>query len=459
MKKHVLIILAVLFCGTIFAQVFDTIMLHNTGPTDKRINLVIMGDGYQASEQDKFIIDATGLKNYLFTTVPYSNYAEYFNVIAVKVISNESGIKHPATATDVIEPVFPVSNPDTYFETTFDYQDIHRCIYTSNTNLTTQVLAANTPFFDIAVVVANTTEYGGCAGTYAYFSAHANAKDIFIHEIGHSFANLADEYWFASTSERPNKTQVGSPSTNKWKNWIGTNGVDIYPFTEDPTWYRPHQNCEMRYLGMGYCSVCREATVERIHQLQGPIEGFSPSSSLLQMGTIDLDFEISLIFPNPNTLEFSWELNGVEINTSSTNITVTANDLVDGLNTLNYSVVDNTPLVRTDNHETIHLNTVTWQINKSGLGIEEIQAKESSFVLFPNPSTDMVYLKSNQKSNGNLTFELVSISGQVLKKVILSPDASQTFSFKMGDVETATYLLNVYDANGSKLYTHRLVKR
>ncbi|RYM34210.1 T9SS type A sorting domain-containing protein [Brumimicrobium glaciale] len=459
MKKIILLPFVLLFCGVTFSQVFDTIVLHNSGPSDKRINLVILGDGYTSADQGKFITDATGLKDYLFTKVPYSNYSEYFNVIAIKVISNESGIKHPATATDVAEPVFPISNPDTYLETAFDYQDIHRCIYTSNTNLTTQVLAANVPNFDIAVVVVNTPEYGGCAGDYAYFSAHTNAKEIFIHEIGHSFANLADEYWFASTGERPNKTQDDNPSTNKWKNWIGTDNVDIFPFPEDASWNRPHQSCEMRFLNNEYCAVCKEATIERIHQIQGPIDDFNPTQTSLQMGSIDLDFEVSLILPNPNTLEFSWELNGVEIDILNTNISIASIDLVDGLNTLNFSVVDNTPLVRTDNHETIHLNTVTWQINKSGLGIEEIQAKESSFVIYPNPSTDVIYLKSNKKSTRKLTFELLSTTGQIIKTETLSSDASQTYLFKMGDIESQTYLLNIYDDNGIKLYTHRIVKK
>lgn len=459
MKNLLSFCLVIFISGWSFSQVFDTLVIHSSGPTDKRINLVIMGDGYQISEQDKFITDAIGLKDYLFTTVPYSNYAEYFNVIAVKVISSESGIKHPATATDVAEPVFPASNPTTFLETSFDYQSIHRCIYTSNTNLTTQVLAANVPFFDIAVVVANTPEYGGCAGTYAYFSAHANAKEIFIHEIGHSFANLADEYWFAPTGESPNKTQDGNPGSNRWKNWIGTDNVDIYAFPEDPSWFRPHQNCEMRFLGNDYCAVCKEATVERIHELQGPIESYLPTQSTIQMAAIDLDFEVSLILPNPNTLDFSWELNGVEIDIINTNISIASSDLVDGLNTLNFSVIDNTPLVRTDNHETIHLNTVTWQINKSGLGIEEIKAKESSFVIYPNPSANVVYVKSNQKATGNLTFELISMAGKLLKSETLSPNASQVYAFKLGDIEPAAYLLNVYDVNRSKLYTLRVVKK
>lgn len=459
MKNLFLTLLVFVISGWTFSQTFDTIVLHNSGPTDQRINLVIMGDGYSAADQGKFVTDATELKNYLFTIPPYSNYSEYFNIIGIKVISNESGVRHPASATDVSEPVFPASNPDIYLESSFDFQNIHRCLYSSNTNLATQVLAANVPFFDIGVILVNTPEYGGCAGTYAYFSAHANAKEIFIHEIGHSFAGLADEYWFAPTGERPNKTQDNNLATNKWRNWIGTDAVDMYPFTEDPTWFRPHQSCEMRYLDNDFCAVCREATIERIHELQGPIEAYLPTQFLLQAGTSDFDFEVDLILPNPNTLDFSWEFNGLKIDSINTNITLPLFDLNDGINTLVFSVVDTTHMVRTDNHETIHLNTVTWQINKSGVGVKDIKATESSFVIFPNPSADVVYIKSTQKTNSHLTFELVSLTGQVLKNETLSSDVNQTYAFKMGNIASATYLLNVYDKNGSKLYSQRIVKK
>src|SRR5690625_2046501 len=111
---------------------------------------------------------------------------------------------------------------------------------------------------------------------YSYFSKHESANQILIHELGHSFSGLADEYWFAPTGERPNKTQDNNPQTNRWRNWIGTENVGIYPFDEDPSWYRPHQNCLMRSLGNSFCAVCTEATIERIHQLQDPIESFSP---------------------------------------------------------------------------------------------------------------------------------------------------------------------------------------
>lgn len=459
MKKHILFSFSLLLCSLTFGQTFNTTMLLNNGPIDRRINIVILGDGFKANEQDEFLIAANNLRDYFISVSPYSGYIDYFNIIAVEVISAESGVKHPGTATDVTEPVFPVSNPDNYLQSSFDHQDIHRCIYPSSTMKTTQVLAANTPYYDVAVVIGNSPEYGGCAGTYAYFTTNVSSKTTFIHELGHSFAYLADEYWFPGSGERVNKTQDGDPLTNKWRNWIGYNLIGIYPFVEDSSWYRPAQNCTMRYSGVPFCSVCKEAIVERIHELVSPIEEYSPTSLSLDMEQNNLDFEVSLILPDPSYLEFSWELNGTEINNQDIGISISENDLVDGANTLKFSVIDNTPLVRTDNHDVIHLNTVVWTINKSGLGIEEIKATTSNLVLYPNPSADVIYVKSNKKSTGSLTFELVSITGQLVKKENLSPDASQRYTFATEGLESQTYILNIYDSNGVKLYTHRIIKK
>ena len=64
----------------ISSQVFDVEAIKFSGDTDKRINLVILSEGYQESELDQFITDATNFTNNLFSQSPYLEYANYFNV-------------------------------------------------------------------------------------------------------------------------------------------------------------------------------------------------------------------------------------------------------------------------------------------------------------------------------------------------------------------------------------------
>jgi len=89
MKKILLFLLMSQLC---FSQVFETVPIILNGPRDKRINMVVLGDGFTAGQQDNFIADATSLVNYIFSKSPYNQYRNYFNVYAVKVISAESGV-------------------------------------------------------------------------------------------------------------------------------------------------------------------------------------------------------------------------------------------------------------------------------------------------------------------------------------------------------------------------------
>ena len=119
--KKITFLLAFILSNVVAAQTFEVQSIYNSGPDDKRINLVILSDGYQASELGAFITDANSFTNALFAESPYLEYKNYFNVYAIKVPSNQSGASHPGTATDVTEPVIPVAVVDNYFGSTFDY--------------------------------------------------------------------------------------------------------------------------------------------------------------------------------------------------------------------------------------------------------------------------------------------------------------------------------------------------
>ncbi len=97
------------------AQVFDVDTLVYNGDVNRYINIAVLGDGYTDAEQGKFISDATNFANYLFNDAPWSHYKKYFNIFAVKVISEGSGTTHPNTAGDC-GPNIPTTFPVTYLE-------------------------------------------------------------------------------------------------------------------------------------------------------------------------------------------------------------------------------------------------------------------------------------------------------------------------------------------------------
>lgn len=439
MKKILLSLFIGSFC---FAQVFETVPVLQNGTNDKRINIAVLGDGFTTAQLSTFVTSAQNTVNYLFTKSPYTEYKNYFNAYAIKVVSPESGVKHPGTASDVTEPVFPVSNPNNYFNSTFD-NGVHRCYY-GNTTKVTQVLAANLPDFDVAYVLGNSPEYGGCGGTYAFASLNSSSNEIVVHELGHSFGKLADEYWFSGSGESANKTQTSNPATIKWKNWIGLNGVGVYPHAESPSWYRPHQSCEMRYLNQQFCSVCKEAIIEKIHALVSPVDSYTPANSSTVNANSTVTFTVTEILPIPNTLVNSWTLNGTPLASTSNSVTITPSQLNNGNNTLLFSVNDNNPLLKINNHSTIHFTNVTWTLNKSTLKTVDIKAKERRFSVYPNPAENEFYIKGKQDFSKNVNVILHDMSGKLIPVKFDLKDAS-TLSVDINNLPVGTYSLSVTD--------------
>lgn len=456
--KKIYLLFWILLGSLYFAQTFETIPLIENGPREKRIKLVIMGDGYTSSELNTFTQDATKVANYLFTKAPYANYKNYFNVYLVKVISSESGIKHPGNANDENEenPPVPISNPNNALETSFDQGGVHRCIYSNNINKVGQVLANNFPDFDIALIIGNTTYYGGCGGEYPFITRHTESHDVAAHELGHTFGNLADEYWVDNQGELPNKTQNADPATIKWKNWVGSRGVGIYPFDEAPNWYRPHQNCEMRNLNSEFCSVCKETLIEKIHKSLSPIESYTPDNAEAVAVADQIDFNVKLILPIPNTLSSKWLLNGVEMSGSLDAITLQKNQLQDGNNTLVFNVEDKTTDVRVDGHETLHISTIKWNIKKTNLGVDDITSQSLDFQVYPNPTQNMIYLDIKQKVGNNIFAEVLDLSGrQAISKKKLNP--KNKYAIDLKPLTNQVYILKVYEGS-TLLFVRKIIK-
>ena len=445
-----------------YAQTFDVETIVTSGANDKRINLVFLSDGYTASELDQFITDATNFSNSLLSQSPFNEYSEYFNIYAIKVPSNESGTDHPGTATDVTEPVIDVAFVDNYFNTSFDTGGFHRLLYTYESAKIYNVLADNFPEFDQPIILVNTSEYGGAGGPYATSSTGTSADEIVIHELGHSLFDLKDEYYpgDALAAEAINMTQETNTSLVKWKNWIGTGGVGIYPYATSgnaANWNRPHQNCKMRYLGVPFCSVCKEGIVEKIHSLISPVDAYLPNNSTVDNPSFPLEFQLDLIKPNPNTLESEWTLNAVSFASNVDDVTVLETDLVEGANTLTTVVHDNSPYLRVDNHDSFHVYTVTWTINYTSLGVEDIlsEAHNYNISLYPNPTNNILNLKFESNTTSNLKVEIVTLDGKKVKSISVS-----NFENKQVDISNLSqgvYITNFY-ANKVLITTKRLVK-
>lgn len=401
----------------------DTILLN--GSASKYINIVFLGDGYTDTLQDKYIEDAKKVTNYLFSQSPWSDYKNYFNVFAIKVVSEEAGTKHPNTAPDCSSANVPVSDPKTYFGVTFDYNNIHRLVAPKNLPLVVDVLSKNFPQYDQAIIIANSPYYGGSGGDFATTTLHTNSTDVAVHEIGHSFAKLADEYYAGDgyAYEKVNMTKNTDPATVKWKNWLGYNDIGIYQHCcggNSAQWYKPSTKCKMQVLGKDFCNVCQEATIEKIHALVNPIVEYSPKEQNISSSEQFLKFSLDEVMkPISNTLQTTWILDNQAISNSPDSVIIDQNTLSNGKHELLVSVTDTNLLQRVNNHASVHFSTVTWTINKKTTGIDLQSAlNKISWHISPNPASDFIRLEVNSDRAVQVEAKILTMDGKVVKNIV-----------------------------------------
>ena len=462
--KQFLLLFFLLSQSYLIAQTFEVEQIKFGGVDDNRINLVVLGEGYTASEMDTFETHANNFVNSMFSQSPFLEYSNYFNVYIIKVISEESGATHPGTASD--EPTgsnaVPISTVNNFFGAAYDSYGTHRLLYSPNYNLITDVLAANFPEYDQVLILVNAPYYGGSGGTFPFAATDASSVEIAIHELGHSFVNLKDEYWPGDiqAAEAINMTQNNSTSTIRWKNWIGSNNVGAFRYANSgtaSTWYRPHQNCKMRYLGTPFCAVCTEGIIEKIHSMVSPIDSYSPVSNELEDPSLPLELHLDLVLPLPNTLETEWTLNGEVFSNELQDLSILEANLVEGINTLTAVVTDNTALLRVDGHDTFHMYTITWSIDYSTLGIDTISSEGNTIHInmYPNPVENILNVSIESRMQRDFTLTLTSIDG---KQLLSTP--MNSFGVTVLNLETLSggiYLLNIFQ-DGVAIGQKKIVK-
>jgi len=247
----------------------------NNGTPAHKVDLVFVAEGYTADEMDKFRKDAVRFADCLFQTRPYSERKSDFNVWAVECPSEESGVDNPGQniwKNTALKSHFWTFGIDRYL-TAPDLTVIRDKVW-------------NIPC-DALFVIANSEEYGG-GGIYNYYGMgtvdHAQSCAVLVHELGHSFAGLADEYFDSEVAYNdfynletepwePNLTTLVNFDM-KWKDMLPVETpvptppdaakegrVGVYEGGGYVTKgvYRPMINCRMRSNVGDFCPVCQRA--------------------------------------------------------------------------------------------------------------------------------------------------------------------------------------------------------
>ncbi len=252
------------------SNVLGSELLVNSGPASKRLDIVIMGDGYTSADMAKWRSDANKVANGLLADPLFAANKTAFNIRRVDVVSAQSGIDDP--------PYNIYRN--TALNATMACSGIDRLVCADSNlayNAAAQVTSADGR--DVILVVGNTTRYGGGGGYIATMTMHSAATELALHELGHTLFGLADEYDYGSCygSGEPSAPNVTRQTQRGYIKW----GAKIAGSTPLPTplnryalgtvglfqggnycatgVYRPTENSKMRTLGYPWDAVNWEA--------------------------------------------------------------------------------------------------------------------------------------------------------------------------------------------------------
>lgn len=241
-------------------------VLHQAADTSHCIHIAFVAEGYTAEEMEHYLDDCQRAIGSLFNHEPFKSMQDRFNIIALKSASEESGTSEPSKGiwrNTALGSHFDTFYSDRYL-TTLHLKRLHDVL-------------AGTPYEHIIILV-NTEHYGGGGIYNSYNLSYTGGKNflpVVVHEFGHSFGGLGDEYaygnddpmYFADTEPwEPNLTTKATAFI-KWDNLIQEGKAGLFEgggYLENGVW-RGCENCRMRTNEEPeFCPVCQQALVRLI---------------------------------------------------------------------------------------------------------------------------------------------------------------------------------------------------
>jgi len=278
-------------------EVLGVKRIVEAGPPEQRWNAVIVSEGYRKDEMDQFATDAGHFAEALLAAAPFDRLRAAINIFRVDVTSTESGAKDPKKCNGT------GAKPKTFFDASFCSNGIRRLLIANNGRVI-KVVSKQVPQWHMAFLAVNSTISGGSGGPVATFSKAPGSVEIAIHEMGHTYFGLADEYEYFSGCatdhghDKHSKTEPSQPNitTNKdrakvkWRDLIQaatpvptTSNANCANCDPQPSpvpagtiglfeggdyfhcgVYRPEFDCRMRNLNKPFCGVCQQVIVKKL---------------------------------------------------------------------------------------------------------------------------------------------------------------------------------------------------
>ena len=245
--------------------------LLKSGTPQEKIDVAIVAEGYTAEEMDMFYADAQTAMEAILKHEPFGQYKDRFNFVAVALESHDSGLSVPGEGEwkdTALKAHFNTFYMDRYL-TTLRLKNMHDRL-------------CGVPYEHI-VILANTDTYGGGGiyNSYTLTTAHHPAfKPVVVHEFGHSFAGLADEYYYddqyveyyyPGTEPWEQNITTLADFESKWKDMLDAGEAELLEGAgyQSKGVYRPAKDCRMHTNRPdSFCPVCQRAIARIIEFYQ-----------------------------------------------------------------------------------------------------------------------------------------------------------------------------------------------
>ena len=236
--------------------------LLKSGSPEEKIDVAIVAEGYTAEEMSTFYADAQTAMEAILKHEPFGTYKDCFNFVAVALESQDSGVSVPGQGewkNTALKAHFDTFYMDRYL-TTLRLKNMHDKL-------------CGVPYEHI-VILANTDTYGGGGiyNSYTLTTAHHPAfKPVVVHEFGHSFAGLADEYfyddqyveyYYPGTEPWEQNITTLADFDSKWKDMLDAGQAELLEGAgyQSKGVYRPAKDCRMHTNRPdSFCPVCQRA--------------------------------------------------------------------------------------------------------------------------------------------------------------------------------------------------------
>ena len=359
----------------------NVVPIQITGDPTTRFSLVVLGDGYLASEQAKFRAHLDKHLNILWSLEPFRSYRNYFNVYAVEIASAQSGIDcDPEVRERRTTPL------RLRFDGGCTNINARGVTVAPDANATVMQYATRaTPSPSQILIIANSDTYGGIGGRVATTTGGNSLSPLITpHELGHSLGGLGDEYTYSARGVAGGTYNGAEPTAvhftlldeeqmrtqqKKWWRWlgeVGEAGGRIARFEggsgRTKGIWRPSKHSMMISLGYYFDQVSRERMTQRISERTKLIAASTPADA--PVGRRDTLW-IDPAHPVYHELDVTWKIDGAVVpNPSNVPYLNLGNAALSAsAKSVSVTVVDQTPFVRDPEIRTAALTaTRTWTL-------------------------------------------------------------------------------------------------